>query len=139
MRRSLVIILLLSCVGLAMAQSSSRPEEQKPDPTLLPPPMVTSFEHRRLYRPGDENIRLPIVLVQPDPKPLKDSRPAKVVLWCIVGTDGKAHMIKVARRDTMESEMKAVDNLREWKFKPASDSKSKADVDVLMTVEVVWP
>jgi hypothetical protein len=138
MRKSLAILFQLSFAGLALAQNLFREPEQKSDPTLLPPPMVTSFESRPLYRPGEENIKPPVVLAQPEPKPLKNFRPAKVVLWCIVGLDGKAHMIKVAKRDTMETEMKAVDNLREWKFKPANDTKNKADVDMLMTVEVVW-
>lgn len=137
MRKSLAVLFLFLFAGLALAQSFREPE-QKNDPTLLPPPMVNSFEGRPIHRPGDENIKDPIVIEQPDPKPLKNFRPAKVVLWCIVGQDGRAHMIKVAKRDTMETEMKAVDNLKLWKFKPANDTKAKADVDMLMIVEVVW-
>lgn len=139
MQKSLALIVLLSCAVLALAQGSPRPVSDQQEENLLPPPMLTSFEHRRLFRPGAEGIDPPVVISQPDPKPLKDMRPARVVLWCVVGKDGKAHMISVAKRDTMESEMKAVDNLRQWTFKPAQEVKSPHyEVDMLMTVEVIW-
>jgi hypothetical protein len=138
MQKSLALIMLLSCAVLSLAQGSPRPASEQEE-TLLPPPMITSFEHRRLYRPGAEKIDPPVVISQPEPKPLKDMRAARVVLWCVVGKDGKAHMISIAKRDTMESEMKAVDNLRQWTFKPAQEQKSPHyEVDMLMTVEVVW-
>ena len=121
---------------LGQRRPPSKEAGAEEDASLAPPPMISFFEGRPLYRLTDEDISPPSVVVAPDPPPLKDFRTATVVLWCVVGTDGKAHMIKVAKHDTLEADMKAVENLKQWKFKPAK--KKKDEVDVLMKQEVVW-
>lgn len=139
MTKSLVLLLLLSwCAPAVLGQQQPAPTEAEEDASLAPPPMASFIEGRPIYRVTDNDIKPPSVKVAPDPPPLKDFRTATVVLWCVVGTDGKAHMIKVAKRDTLEADMKAVENLKQWKFKPAQTKKDKEDVDVLMKVEVVW-
>jgi hypothetical protein len=90
-----------------------------------------------LYR-VNEDIRPPAVITAPDPPPLKGLSAGRVVLWCIVAIDGKAHMIKVARHNTLEADIKAVENLKQWKFSPAVMKKANTEVDVLTKVEVVW-
>jgi hypothetical protein len=104
---------------------------------LAAPPMVKYFESRPIYRLTEEDIKAPIVIKQPEPPPLKSFASGKVILWCVVGTDGKAHLISIAKHMTLEADMKAVENLKEWKFKPGR--KKSDDVDVLTLQEVVWP
>ena len=134
MRRLLLCCLL--CAG-ALAQQPPAQPTSRPEPGLAPPPMVKYFESRPIYRVTDEDIKEPIVLKQPEPPPLKNYANGKVVLWCVVGTDGKAHLISIAKHMTLEADMKAVGNLKEWKFKPGR--KKTDDVDVLTLQEVEWP
>ncbi len=130
---------MLVCAALTLgAALLVRAETAKPDSTLAPPPSLTSFEGHRVYQADDETITPPYVLEAPDPPPLKDFSPAKVVLWCIVGTDGKAHMIKVAKHHNMEADLKAVENLKKWKFSVGVTRKDNQVVVVLMKVDVIW-
>ena len=144
--KKICIIALISFVlvpaGLMQAQErpspGAAPYSSADTKDLLPPPTTSAyFQGRLLYRIGeDRELRPPEVVSAPDPPPLKDFRAGTVVLWCVVDNDGKVHMIKVAKRLSMEADMKAVQNLQQWKFKPAKLKKD--DVDVLMTVDIVW-
>lgn len=132
-------LLLLAFVALLLGQANPlRADKETKDSKLAPPPSVTSFENHKVYSADDENITPPYVISAPDPPPLKDFSPAKVVLWCIVGTDGKAHMIKIAKHHNMEADMKAVENLKQWKFSVGVTRKDNQVVVVLMKVDVVW-
>jgi TonB family protein len=137
MNKTALIVLLLSFLATGSAQ-------RRPEPTvstikeseLLPPPLTTTFQGRTLYRLTDTDVKAPEVVSAPDPMPLRDFSAGTVIVWCVVGTDGKPYLVKVARRLSMEADMKAVENVRQWKFKPAKIKNQ--EVDVLMTVEVVW-
>ncbi len=135
MKKLLFLLLAIAAAVTVLAQQKPTPAPTEDEAKLAPPPMVNSWEGRPLYRVGGE-IKPPKVVSAPDPPPLKDFSAGKVILWCIVGQDGKAHMIKVAKHYTLEADMKAVENLKQWKFKPGKQKND--DVDVLMTVEVVW-
>jgi hypothetical protein len=135
MKKLFPFAVLLVCAAALFAQKPAPAAAPADETGLTPPPSVNTFEGRSVYRIGGE-IKAPQVVSAPDPPPLKDFSAGRVVLWCIVGIDGKAHMIKVAKHYTFEADMKAVENLKQWKFK-AAKQKSE-EVDVLMTVEVVW-
>jgi hypothetical protein len=138
MKPMLAIILLLSCVLAGWGQRPAEPGASEPsDSELAPPPTVNTFQGDFIYRVNPD-IRAPEVITAPDPPPLKDFSAGKVVLWCVVGTDGKAHLIKIAKHYTMEADVKAVENLKQWKFSPGMIKKDKKDVVVLTKVEVVW-
>ena len=136
MRRFIGLVLLVcvcACVGWAQQE---RPAEEKLEETgLLPPPNLNFFQGRPLYRVGGE-IKPPQLYESPEPEPLKDFRAARVVLWCVIATDGKPYMIRVAKRNSMEADQKAMTTVSKWRWKPAKMKKD--DVDVLTTVEVVW-
>jgi hypothetical protein len=134
--RKLLFCCLLFALAAAAQERPAQSAASEAEPGLAPPPMVRSFEARPIYRLSDEDIKPPIVLKQPDPPPLKNFGTAKVILWCVVGTDGKAHLISIAKHYSLEADMKAVENLKEWKFKPGR--KKTDNVDVLTTQEVVW-
>ena len=143
MRRMSAIVLMAVLLApvLALAQASARggPDNAKADANGLLPPIWTSgyFQGRLLHRIGDDpELRPPQVISAPDPPPLKDFRPGTVILWCVVDNEGKIHLISVARHLSKEADTLAVENLRQWKFKPAKLKKD--DVDVQMTVDIVW-
>jgi len=133
----LLLLLACSCAPAILGQQRRTAKEAtEEDASLAPPPMISTYEGRPVYRLTEDEMKPPQVVLAPDPAPLKDFRAATIILWCVVGIDGKAHMIKVAKHDTLETDMKAVENLKQWKFKPGR--KKNDEVDVLMKEEVVW-
>ncbi len=74
----------------------------------------------------------------PNPKYSKEARKAKYqgicLLWLIVGTDGRPHDIKVARRLGMGLDENAIEAVQKWKFQPAT--KDGQPVAVQVNIEV---
>jgi protein TonB len=90
-----------------------------------------------VYRVGG-GVSAPRVLYAPDPDYTEEARRAKyqgkVVLWLIVGADGRPRDMKVARALGMGLDQKAIAAVREWKFDPAM--KDGKPVAVQINVEV---
>jgi periplasmic protein TonB len=90
-----------------------------------------------VFRVGG-GVSAPRALETPDPEYSEEARKAKyqgtVVLWLIVGPDGKPHDIKVSRPLGMGLDQKAVEAVRNWKFQPAM--KDGKPVAVQINVEV---
>lgn len=89
------------------------------------------------YRVGG-GVSAPRAIYSPDPVYSDEARKAKyqgtVVLWLIVGADGKAHEIRVARSLGMGLDEKAIEAVRQWRFRPAL--KDGKPVAVQINVEV---
>ena len=139
MRRFLLCCFLCAATLAVVAEQKhppAAPPEIETETGLARPPMVNFFEGQSISRVTDEDLKPPFVLQQPDPPPLKDFAVGRVVLWCVVGTDGKAHLITIAKHYTLEADMKAVENLKQWKFKPGK--KKDNEVPVLTAQEVIW-
>jgi TonB family protein len=89
------------------------------------------------YRIGG-GVSAPKPIFTPDPEYSEEARKAKfqgtVVLWLVIGPDGKAHEIRVARALGMGLDEKAVEAVRTWRFDPAK--KDGQPVAVQMNVEV---
>ncbi len=89
------------------------------------------------YRVGG-GVSAPRALFAPDPEYSEEARKAKfqgtVVLWVVVGPDGRPHDIRVQRSLGMGLDEKAMDAVRTWKFDPAR--KDGQPVAVQINVEV---
>jgi TonB family protein len=74
------------------------------------------------YRVGG-GVSAPRVTYQPDPEYSEEARKAKyqgtVVLWVVIGPDGRPHDIRVQRTLGMGLDEKAIEAVRTWKFDPA--------------------
>ena len=74
------------------------------------------------YRVGG-GVSAPKALYAPDPEYSEEARKAKyqgtVVLWVVVGPDGRPRDIKVQRTLGMGLDQKAMEAVRTWKFEPA--------------------
>ncbi len=74
------------------------------------------------YRVGG-GVSAPRALFAPDPEYSEEARKAKyqgtVVLWVVVGPDGRPKDIRVQRTLGMGLDEKAVEAVRTWKFEPA--------------------
>ncbi len=89
------------------------------------------------YRVGG-GVSAPRAVFAPDPEYSEEARKAKyqgtVVLWVVVGPDGRPHDIRVQRTLGMGLDEKAIEAVRLWKFEPAR--KDGRPVAVQINVEV---
>jgi len=89
------------------------------------------------YRVGG-GVSAPRILYQPDPEYSEEARKAKyqgtVILWVVVGPDGRVHDVRVARSLGLGLDEKAMEAVRAWKFDPAR--KDGQAVAVGVNIEV---
>jgi len=92
-----------------------------------------------VYRVGG-GVSAPRVIYSPDPEFSEEARKAKyqgtVILWLVVGPDGRPHDIHVQRSLGMGLDEKAVEAIGRWKFEPAL--KDGIAVAVQISVEVTF-
>jgi TonB family protein len=83
-------------------------------------------------------VSAPLPIYKPEPEYSSEARLAKlqgtVILSLIVGIDGKAHAIQVARSLGMGLDERAIEAVRQWRFDPAK--KDGKPVPVAVDVEV---
>jgi TonB family protein len=89
------------------------------------------------YRIGG-GVSAPRAIYAPDPEYSEEARKAKyqgtVLLWIVVGPDGRVHDVKVQRTLGLGLDEKAMEAVKTWKFEPAR--KDGQAVAVQMNVEV---
>jgi periplasmic protein TonB len=90
-----------------------------------------------VYRVGG-GVSAPRAIYDPDPEYSEEARKAKyqgtVLLWLIVGADGKPRDIRVQHSLGMGLDERAIDAVRQWKFEPAM--KDGQPVAVQVNIEV---
>ncbi len=83
-------------------------------------------------------VTAPRVIFAPDPEFSEEARKAKfqgtVVLFVVVGTDGRAHDVRVIRSLGMGLDEKALEVIGQWRFEPGR--KDGNPVAVQVNVEV---
>jgi len=90
-----------------------------------------------VYRVGG-GVSAPHVLYDPDPEYSEEARRAKyqgtVVVWAVVGADGRTRELRVSRSLGMGLDAKAIEAVRQWRFAPAM--KDGQPVAVQINIEV---
>jgi len=85
-------------------------------------------------------VSAPKAIYSPDPEYSEEARKAKYqgtcVLWLVVGPDGRARDIRVARTLGLGLDEKAMEAVKTWKFEPAM--KDGKPVAVQINVEVTF-
>jgi TonB family protein len=85
-------------------------------------------------------VSAPKAIFAPDPEYSEEARKAKYsgtcVLWLVVGPDGRARDIRVARTLGLGLDEKAIEAVKTWKFEPAM--KDGKPVAVQINVEVTF-
>jgi len=75
-----------------------------------------------VYRVGG-GVSAPRVLYSPDPQYSEEARKAKfqgtVVLWAVIGPDGRPKDLRVARSLGLGLDQQALEAVRQWRFDPA--------------------
>ena len=90
------------------------------------------------YRVGG-GVSAPRPVYSPDPEFSDQARKAKyqgtVVLWLVVGPDGRTHNIRVQRSLGMGLDEKAIEAVQRWKFEPARKDGVAVSVEVAVEVD----
>ena len=90
-----------------------------------------------IYRVGG-GVSAPRAIYAPDPEYSEEARKAKyqgtVVLYVVVGADGRPHDIRIQRSLGLGLDEKAIEAVRTWKFEPAK--KDGQAVAVQVNIEV---
>jgi len=90
-----------------------------------------------VFRVGG-GVSAPRAIYAPDPQYSDEARKAKyqgtVVLWVVVGPEGRPRDIRVSRSLGMGLVEKAIEAVRQWKFEPAL--KDGHPVAVQVNIEV---
>ena len=94
------------------------------------------------FHPGVGGVGYPSVRVYcPDPKYSEEARKAKysgvVVLQAVITADGRAIEIEVVKGPGMGLEEKAIETVKQWRFKPAMGPGGKA-VAVVVPIEITF-
>jgi TonB family protein len=118
-KKRMVGVAILLCLGGAFAQTH------------------TDAEGNEVFKVGG-GVSAPAVIEQPAPEYSEQARRERYqgtcVLWLIVGTDGRPHDIRVSRTLGLGLDDKAIEAVKQWKFKPAM--KDGKPVAVEVSVEV---
>jgi TonB family protein len=114
---SVVVVLCLSC---AFAQTT------------------TDTGGDKVYKVGGA-VTPPVAIDHPDPEYSKEARHEKYqgtcVLWLVVGADGRPHDIKVRRTLGLGLDEKAVEAVKQWRFKPAMKDGKPVAVEISVQVD----
>lgn len=93
------------------------------------------------FRPGTGGIGFPACAYCPEPQYSEEARKAKyqgtVVLQVVITPDGRAANITVVKSPGLGLDQKAVEAVRNWRFKPASDRNGRP-VAVTLPIEVTF-
>jgi TonB family protein len=85
-------------------------------------------------------VSAPRVLYQPDPEYSEEARKAKyqgtVVLYVVVGPDGKTRDVRIQRSLGLGLDEKAIEAVSHWRFDPAL--KDGHPVAVAVSIEVTF-
>jgi len=93
------------------------------------------------FRPGTGGVGYPSCAYCPDPKYSEEARKAKyqgtVVLQAVITPDGRATEIQVVKGPGLGLEEKAVEAVKQWRFKPALGPNGKP-VAVVVPLEITF-
>lgn len=96
------------------------------------------YDHGNVFWPGKGGVTAPRPIYEPDPEYSDAARKAKyqgtVVLWLVVGANGRPRDIRVQRSLGMGLDEKALDAVSQWRFQPAT--LNGQSVAVQINVEV---
>jgi TonB family protein len=147
------IVVWLVCCAVLFAQSNPASPEQKreaPASSGSPsadrhasPPILTRMCGEKTPPPC---ATPPHAVFHPNPEYSEDARNARYegtcVLWMIVGTDGRAHDIRVVRALGHGLDEKAIEAVKQWIFEPAMlfepPTRESRPVTVQVNLEVTF-
>ena len=126
-------------VALLLCAGDFARGQEKPIPSQDSQPLLKRCSDKNPPPCADKP---PVVIYHSDPECSREAQRAKiegtVVLHVVVGTDGLAHDISVARSVGYGLDEEAIKALKKWKFKPATEKGSGKPARVEINVEVTF-
>ena len=120
----LFIIFLLSIVGITMGQDNTPKSSSS---------VAGESSSEQTYRVGDD-VKAPRPVSCPDPKYPRKARKGhsegSIVIWMIVGSDGRTRDAQVKRGISPELNQAAMDAAEECRFRPATKEGKPVAVSV---------
>jgi TonB family protein len=90
-----------------------------------------------IYQVGS-GVSAPRIVFDPDPEFSEEARKAKyqgtVILWVVVGPDGRVHDMKVQRSLGLGLDEKAMEAVKNWRFEPGRKNGQPVAVEVNIEV-----
>jgi TonB family protein len=115
-------------------------EPDLPFPTEPREPVENQISRGELFRVERGKVKPPKGTYVKDPEYSEPARAAKYqgvgVLGVIVGADGNPHDVWVSKKLGLGLDQRAIEAVRQWKFKPAT--KDGESVAVVINVEVTF-
>jgi TonB family protein len=100
-------------------------------PETFDPPASTGLK----VIPKCTPVEAPVVKFAPDPHfPDSDGKEGTVILWVVVGKDGKPHDVSVVDPLTPSNDREALRAVSQWTFKPATCGGMPTDVQINIEV-----
>jgi TonB family protein len=110
--------------------SSAAATQNKPTDA---PPSVTPSSDGQNYRVGSD-VKPPRMISNPQPNYPEEARKrhgaGKIVVWMIVGSDGRPREVKVKRGISPELDQAAVDAAELWQFQPGTKDGRPVPVEI---------
>jgi periplasmic protein TonB len=82
------------------------------------------YDEGQVFWPGKSGVTAPRPIYDPDPEYSDAARRAKyqgsVLLWLVVGPNGRPRNLRVQRSLGMGPDEKALDAVSQWRFQPAT-------------------
>jgi protein TonB len=96
------------------------------------------YDTGNIFRPGVGGVTRPRPVYDPDPDYSDAARKAKyqgsVLLWLVVGPDGRPHNVRVERSLGMGLDEKALAAVSTWRFQPATLNGKPVAVEINVEV-----
>ncbi|MBZ5572178.1 MAG: energy transducer TonB [Acidobacteriia bacterium] len=96
------------------------------------------YDAGRVFRPGSGGVTAPRVVYDPEPEYSDAARKVKyqgsVILWLIVGPDGRPHNIRVQRTLGMGLDERAIEAVSKWRFAPSTLNGQPVAVEINVEV-----
>jgi periplasmic protein TonB len=96
------------------------------------------YDDGNVFRPGHGGVTRPRAMYDPDPEYSDAARKAKyqgsVLLWLVIGPEGRPHNIRIQRALGMGLDEKAVAAVSTWRFQPGTLNGQPVAVEVNVEV-----
>jgi TonB family protein len=104
-------------------------------------PLDALWPANKKFTSGEQGVGYPSCIYCPNPQYSSEAHKARlegtVVLLAVINADGRATQIRIAKSLGSGLDEKAIEALKEWKFKPATDADGRS-VPVFTPIELVF-
>jgi len=128
-------VTLSLCLGLAIAAQAQQSDTPPPQSTA---PATATAPDTNVPKENSDGVRAPVPIYTPEAPSTDSARKAKftgnVDISCIVGKDGRVSSVQVLQDPGYGLAKKAVEAIKQYKFKPAMKDGKPVAVRIIVQV-----